>query len=44
MIDIASNYTPAYMLVTGIMLVFLILFFPRGILGSIRERWLKWLP
>jgi branched-chain amino acid transport system permease protein len=44
MIDIASNYTPAYMLVTGIMLVFLILFFPKGILGSIRERWLKWLP
>lgn len=44
MIDITSNYTTAYMLITGIMLVFLILFFPKGILGSIRERWLKWLP
>lgn len=44
MIDITSNYTAAYMLATGLMLVFLVLFFPRGILGSIRERWLKWLP
>jgi branched-chain amino acid transport system permease protein len=44
MIDIASNYTPAYMLVTGVALVLLVLFFPKGILGSIRERWLPWLP
>ncbi|MES5097798.1 branched-chain amino acid ABC transporter permease [Agrobacterium sp. BA1120] len=44
MIDIASEYTSAYMLVTGIALVLLVLFFPKGILGSIRERWLPWLP
>jgi branched-chain amino acid transport system permease protein len=44
MIDIASEYTSAYMLVTGVALVLLILFFPRGILGTIRERWLSWLP
>lgn len=44
LIDIASNYTSAYMLVVGIVLVILILFFPKGIMGSIRQRWVKWLP
>ncbi|MCX8997968.1 branched-chain amino acid ABC transporter permease [Rhizobiaceae bacterium BDR2-2] len=44
MIDIASEYTPAYMLVTGLALVLLVLFFPKGILGTIRERWMTWLP
>lgn len=44
MIDIASDYTSAYMLVTGVALVFLVLFFPKGILGTIRERWMSWLP
>lgn len=43
-IDITSSYTSAYMLVVGVALIFLILFFPKGILGSIRERWLTWLP
>jgi branched-chain amino acid transport system permease protein len=44
LIDIASNYTTAYMLVTGVVLVILILFFPKGIIGTIRQRWVKWLP
>ena len=44
MIDIASEYTPAYLLVTGVALVLLVLFFPKGILGTLRERWLPWLP
>lgn len=44
MIDIASGYTTAYLLVTGVALVLLVLYFPKGILGSIRERWLPWLP
>ena len=44
MIDIASEYTTAYLLITGIALISLVLFFPRGILGSIRERWMTWLP
>lgn len=43
-IDIASELTSAYMLVAGVALVLLVLFFPKGILGSIRERWLPWLP
>ena len=44
MIDIASEYTAAYLLVTGVMLILLVLFFPKGILGTIRERWMSWLP
>ncbi len=44
LIDIASNYTAAWLLVTGIVLIFLILYFPRGILGAARERWVSWLP
>jgi branched-chain amino acid transport system permease protein len=44
MIDITSEYTTAYLLVTGVALVLLVLFFPKGILGTIRERWLPWLP
>ncbi len=30
--------------IVGAALVLLVLFFPKGILGTIRERWLKWLP
>jgi branched-chain amino acid transport system permease protein len=44
LVDITSNYTSAYLLVTGVILVFLVLFFPRGLLGYARERWFGWLP
>jgi branched-chain amino acid transport system permease protein len=44
LIDITSGYTSAYLLVAGIVLVLLVLFFPRGLIGTIRERWLRWLP
>jgi len=30
--------------IVGVALVLLVLFFPKGILGSVRERWLGWLP
>lgn len=43
-IDITSGYTSAYLLIVGIALILLVLFFPKGILGSIRQRWLGWLP
>ncbi len=43
-IDIASGLTSAYLMLVGIILVLLVLFAPRGILGTLRERWLKWLP
>ncbi len=43
-VDIASGYTSAYMLVVGIVLILLVLFFRKGLLGTARERWLRWLP
>jgi branched-chain amino acid transport system permease protein len=44
LIDLSSSYTSAHLLVVGLALVVLVLFAPKGILGTIRERWLKWLP
>ncbi|MCP5354633.1 MAG: branched-chain amino acid ABC transporter permease [Rhodobacteraceae bacterium] len=44
LIDYSSAFTTASLLVVGVALVLLVLFAPRGILGTIRERWLKWLP
>ncbi|MEM7193423.1 MAG: branched-chain amino acid ABC transporter permease [Pseudomonadota bacterium] len=44
LIDIASEYTTAYLLVAGIILVLLVLFFPRGLLGTLKEKWIRWLP
>ncbi|PWK70584.1 branched-chain amino acid ABC transporter permease [Aminobacter sp. AP02] len=43
-IDIASGYTSAYMLVVGAVLILLVLFFRKGVLGTVRERWVGWLP
>lgn len=44
LIDFASGMTSAHQLVVGVALVVLVLFAPRGILGAVRERWLRWLP
>ncbi len=44
LIDLSSGLTDAYMLVVGVALVLLTLFAPRGILGTLRERGVKWLP
>jgi branched-chain amino acid transport system permease protein len=43
-VDVTSAYTSAYMLIVGVALILLVLYFPRGILGTIRERWARWLP
>ncbi len=43
-VDIASGYTSAYMLIVGVALILLVLFFPKGILGTVRDRWARWLP
>lgn len=43
-VDIASGYTSAYMLVVGATLIFLVLFFRKGLIGTVRERWARWLP
>jgi branched-chain amino acid transport system permease protein len=44
LVDISSGYTSAYLLFVGLILVLLIVWFPKGILGTIRERRLTWLP
>lgn len=43
-VDITSGYTSAWLVVVGAALILLVLFFPKGILGTVRERWLPWLP
>ncbi len=44
LVDLASSYTNANLLMIGVVLILLVLFFPKGILGTIRERYWKWLP
>jgi branched-chain amino acid transport system permease protein len=44
LIDFASALTSAHLLVVGVALIALVLFAPKGILGAVRERWLRWLP
>lgn len=44
LIDIASGFTDAWLFAVGAALVILVLFAPKGILGTIREKGLKWLP
>jgi branched-chain amino acid transport system permease protein len=43
-VDVTSSYTSAYMLIVGAALILWVLYFPRGILGTIRDRWARWLP
>jgi branched-chain amino acid transport system permease protein len=42
--DWTSEVTESYRIVVGAVLVLLILFFPKGILGTLREKSLRWLP
>lgn len=44
LIEIASGLTSAYLFLVGLALVILVLFAPKGILGTLRERWVRWLP
>ena len=44
LVDISSGFTTASMLIVGLALIGLILFFPKGILGTLRERAAPWLP
>lgn len=43
LIDRLSEITSAYLLVIGVVLITLVLWFPKGLLGTIRERWIRWL-
>ena len=44
LVDFASSYTTASLLAVGAVLILLVLFFPKGILGTIRQRFMPWLP
>ncbi len=44
LIDISSGFTSSYLLVVGATLLVLTLWFPKGIAGTLRSRWLGWLP
>jgi branched-chain amino acid transport system permease protein len=44
LIEVASDLTSSYLFFVGAALVALVLFAPKGILGTIRERWARWLP
>lgn len=44
LIDLSSTHTSAHLLVVGGALLVLVLFAPKGILGTLRDRGLKWLP
>ncbi|MCG6904946.1 MAG: branched-chain amino acid ABC transporter permease [Rhodobacter sp.] len=44
LIDIASGFTNAYMLIVGLVLVALTLFARQGIAGELRRRLWRWLP
>lgn len=43
LIDLSSGVTTAYMLVAGLVLVFLAVFAPQGVMGEVRSRMWKWL-
>ncbi|MBX3596642.1 MAG: branched-chain amino acid ABC transporter permease [Rhizobiaceae bacterium] len=46
--DVLARAVPdwnfSYLGVVGVALILLVLFFPKGILGTIRARWARWLP
>lgn len=44
LIDIASEFTSAYMLIAGVVLILLTLFAPQGLAGVLRKKLLPWLP
>jgi branched-chain amino acid transport system permease protein len=44
LIEAATAVTTAHQALVGLALLVLILFAPKGMLGTLRERWLRWLP
>ncbi len=44
LVDIASGLTESHLIVVGVVLVVLVLYFPKGLVGTVREKWLPWLP
>lgn len=44
LIDTASTHSSAHLLVIGVALLVLVLFAPKGLLGTLRDRGIRWLP
>lgn len=44
LVDFMSGFTSSYLLMVGLALVLIIMKAPSGIVGGIRDRWVKWLP
>ncbi|HUG62443.1 MAG TPA: branched-chain amino acid ABC transporter permease [Methylomirabilota bacterium] len=44
LVDVASGYTTASLLAVGAVLIVIVLFFPKGVVGTVRSRWAPWLP
>jgi branched-chain amino acid transport system permease protein len=44
LVDIASGQTSSHLMVVGLALIVLVLWFPRGIMGWLREKAIPWLP
>lgn len=44
LVEFTSEQTSSYMLIVGAVLLLLVLWFPKGLLGTLRDKWLKWLP
>ena len=44
LIDYASEFTSAYMLIAGVVLIIVTLFAPQGLAGVLRKRLMPWLP
>lgn len=46
--DVLRTWAPGWNLshlgIVGVALILLVLFFPKGILGTVRDRWARWLP
>lgn len=42
-IDFFSDHTNAYLLATGVVLILLVIYFPLGVMGTLREKWFSWL-
>lgn len=44
LVDIASGFTQSYLIIVGLALVALTLWFPKGIAGSLKKHFPEWLP
>jgi len=44
LIDITSGLTSGYLFVVGGVLLLLVLWFPQGLMGAVRNKWASWLP